>query len=227
MADHIKLDIPDTRVVVRQPSVIVDRSKLPIQSVAEFALTSSYAQFALTSSYAQFAKTVDAGAIGLVGDISASGNISASGLYIQNLLSLQGNLVVSGSLTANEIIANSFSGSFTGIISSASYASVALTVLQTTFTGSFSGSYYGDGSNLVFSTINTNTGSNSILVIGNVYNNYEYTQTTIFKNSNVVVSGSITISPEGMLVLTPRSPLLSPIFGGIVFSASGDFYVGM
>lgn len=51
---NIELDIPDTRVVVRQPSVIVDRSKLPIQSVAEFALSASYAT---TASYAEEVNT--------------------------------------------------------------------------------------------------------------------------------------------------------------------------
>lgn len=152
---HIQLDIPDTRVVVRQPSAIVDRSKIPIQSVAEFALTASYAVNSITLS--------------------------------------------------------------------ASFATVALTVLQNTFTGSF----FGTGSDLVFSTIGTNQPSNSVLVIGNRYNNYEYIQETIFQNSNVTVSGSVNIAPEGLLILYPRSSPEQFITGGLFFSSSGDFYVGL
>jgi len=221
---NIELDIPDTRVVVRQPSVIVDRSKLPIQSVAEFALTSSYATYA---------KTIDSFNIGVVGNLSASGAVTASELSAASLLlvsgsaGITGSLTVTDSITANTITATSFSGSFTGLITSASFAQVALAVLQDTFSGSFSGSYYGNGSALVFNTINTFTASNSTLIVGNAYNNYQYAQTTTFRNGNIVVSGSATISPDGLLILSPRSTPLTVFPGGLFYSSSGEFYVGM
>lgn len=111
---HVELDIPDIRVVVRQPSVIIDRSKLPIQSVAEIALTASYANYA---------KNVDAFNIGIVGNISASGAVTASQLYAAN------GLIVSGAVSASV-----FTGSFVG---DGSQLSGLVTVLR--ISGSTSG----------------------------------------------------------------------------------------
>lgn len=216
---NIELDIPDTRVVVRQPSVIIDRSKLPIQSVAELALTASYANYA---------KNVDAFNIGIVGNISASGAVTASALYSANSFIASGSANIDGNLDVNGVItATSFSGSFTGLITSASFAQVALTVLQDTFVGSFTGSFSGNGSELYFTTLNTSQSGTSSLIIGNIVNNYQYTQTTIFKNSNIISSGSITITPDGILILQPRATPNTVTLGGLFFSSSGEFYVGM
>lgn len=165
---NIKLDIPDTRVVIRQPSVIVDRSKLPIQSVAEIAITSSYTERAMTSSFAN---------------------------------------------VAGFVISSSY----------ASIAGVALSVLQNIFTGSFSG----DGSNLSFTTIGNHQDSSSVLIIGNKNNNYVYQQETIFRNNNLTISGSVSISSDGLLIFNPRSAPAQFVSGGLFFSSSGEFYVGM
>jgi hypothetical protein len=112
-----------------------------------------------------------------------------------------------------------------------SFASVALQVLQSNFTGSFSGSFtgthIGDGSPLIFSTINTSQSSDSVLVVGNIYNNYENKQTTIFRNGDIVVSGSTYLSEEGLLVFSPRAAPETYISGGLFFSSSGEFFVGM
>lgn len=195
---HIQLDIPNTVVVVREPSTIIDRSKIPIQSIAEIAISASYATFA---------KTIDVADIGIVGDISASGAITASSLYVENAV------VVGGPIS--------------GLISSASLAQVALTVLQNTFTGSFTGSFVGNGSELIFTQLNTDVAGDSILIVGNRYNNYEYTQTTVFKKANVVVSGSMTVGSDGMLILEPRISPSPAILGGLFFSSSGELYVGI
>jgi len=100
-----ELDIPNLRVVVRDPALIVDRSRLPIQSVSEFSLTASYAQYA---------KTIDTEILGLVGNLSASGDVTASTLYVATTLDVDGSVTISQSLEATSITASNFSGSFQG-----------------------------------------------------------------------------------------------------------------
>lgn len=129
---------------------------------------------------------------------------------------IQGNLVVSGSITTL--------GGLTGSVDGT--ASVALTVLQDNFTGSFTGSFIGDGSDLFFTKLSTYNVSDNILIVGNEYNNYENIQTTVFRNGNVVVSGSTTISSDGLLILSPRDAPDPPISGGMFYSSSGEFFVG-
>lgn len=107
-------------------------------------------------------------------------------------------------------------------IPSASIANAALFVLQTDFTGSFTG----DGSNLTFETLNTNKNTDNVLVIGNIYNNYSNKQTTVFRNGDVVVSGSVTVSDVGILLLTPRDTPNTHISGAIFYSSSGELYLG-
>jgi hypothetical protein len=111
-------------------------------------------------------------------------------------------------------------------IPSASIADVALFVLQNTFTGSFTGSFVGDGSNLIFETVNTNKNTDSLLVIGNIYNNYSNKQTTVFRNGDVVVSGSVTVSDTGVLLLTPRDTPNTHVSGALFYSSSGELYLG-
>lgn len=111
-------------------------------------------------------------------------------------------------------------------IPSASIANTALFVLQSTFTGSFTGSFVGDGSNLIFETLNTNKTTDSILVIGNIYNNYSNKQTTVFRNGDVTVSGSVTIADTGVLLLTPRDTPNTHVSGGLFYSSSGELYLG-
>lgn len=111
-------------------------------------------------------------------------------------------------------------------IPTASLANTALFVLQTTFTGSFTGSFVGDGSNLIFETLNTNKTTDSVLVIGNSYNNYSNKQTTVFRNGDVVVSGSVMVSAAGILLLTPRDTPNTHISGALFYSSSGELYLG-
>ena len=111
-------------------------------------------------------------------------------------------------------------------IPTASLANVALFVLQDNFTGSFTGSFVGDGSNLIFETLNTNKNTDSVLVIGNIYNNYSNKQTTVFQNGDVVVSGSVTVSDTGVLLLTPRDTPNTHVSGALFYSSSGELYLG-
>jgi len=101
-----------------------------------------------------------------------------------------------------------------------------LSVLATSFTGSFTGSFYGDGSNLNFTTLNTNQTTDSELVVGNIYNNYQNRQKTIFKKGDLEVSGSVTISTEGLLILSPRTAPIPAVSGGLFYSSSGELFIG-
>lgn len=102
-----------------------------------------------------------------------------------------------------------------------------LSVLADSFTGSFTGSFYGNGNGLIFNQLNTSQSANSTLVVGNVHNNYQYKQTTVFKNGDIVVSGSATIAQNGILVLTPQTAPLPATAGGLFVSTSGELFVGI
>ena len=138
----------------------------------------------------------------------------------------QSNILARALVTVTENATGSFSGSFLGTATSASYATTALFVLSPNFSGSFTGSFVGDGSALTFTTLNTSQSSDSQLLIGNKYNNYQYKQTTIFKNGDVIISGSATITEDGILILKPRSAPSSSVPGAIFYSSSGEFYFG-
>lgn len=64
------------------------------------------------------------------------------------------------------------------------------------------------------------------LTVGNEYNNYEYTQTTEFKNSQIIVSGSIEIT-NGMLILDPKDELPAPVKGGLIFTTTNELLIGV
>ena len=138
----------------------------------------------------------------------------------------QSNILVRALISVTQNATGSFSGSFLGTATSASYATNALFVLNPNFSGSFTGSFVGDGSALTFTTLNTSQSSDSQLLIGNKYNNYQYKQTTIFKNGDVIISGSTTITEDGVLVLKPRSTPSASVAGTIFYSSSGELYLG-
>jgi hypothetical protein len=138
----------------------------------------------------------------------------------------QSNILVRALISVTQNATGSFSGSFLGTSTSASYATNALFVLSPNFSGSFTGSFVGDGSALTFTTLNTSQSSDSQLLIGNKYNNYQYKQTTIFKNGDVIISGSTTITEDGVLVLKPRSTPSASVAGTIFYSSSGELYLG-
>lgn len=75
------------------------------------------------------------------------------------------------------------------------------------------------GSELIFNKLSTSQSSESQLIIGNSYGDYVNKQTTIFKNSDVIVSGSITLQPQ------QNTPTI--VSGGIFYSSSGEFFVGI
>lgn len=144
---------------------------------------------------------------------------------------LSGIYLRSGSIptTALELGSNIVSSSTQAAswtVASASFATTTLFVLQNDFTGSFTGSFKGNGSELVFTAVNTNETSDSILIIGNKYNNYSNKQTTVFKNGDIIVSGSVTVSDIGVLLLTPRETPLQITSGTLFYSSSGELYLG-
>jgi len=73
------------------------------------------------------------------------------------------------------------------------------------------------GSELIFSKLSTSQSSDSQLVIGNIFGDYSNKQTTIFKNSDVILSGS--------LILQEKNDV-SPLEGGLIYSSSNEFYLG-
>jgi len=68
----------------------------------------------------------------------------------------------------------------------------------------------------------TSQSNDTELIVGNQYNDYEYKQTTTFKNGEVIVSGSLSIV-DGVLILEDQRTEPTPIIGGIYYS-SGSFY---
>ena len=73
------------------------------------------------------------------------------------------------------------------------------------------------GSELVFGKLSTSQSSDSQLVIGNSFGDYANKQTTIFKNGDVILSGSLILEAK-------NSP--SAIAGGLIYSSSNEFYLG-
>lgn len=73
------------------------------------------------------------------------------------------------------------------------------------------------GSELIFNKLSTSQSSNSQLVIGNSFGDYSNKQTTIFKNGDVILSGSLILEAKD-------SP--SAIAGGLIYSSSNEFYLG-
>jgi hypothetical protein len=85
--------------------------------------------------------------------------------------------------------------------------------------------YYGDGSELFFTKLSTSSSLDSTLVIGNRYNEYENKQTTVFQNGDIIVSGSVTVGNQGILILNPITTPPTAVSGAIYFSTSGEFFV--
>ena len=71
----------------------------------------------------------------------------------------------------------------------------------------------------------TSQSNDTELTIGNQYNDYEYKQTTTFKNAEVVVSGSLTLT-EGVLIFQPKDTEPDVVDGGMYYSSNGSFFLG-
>lgn len=145
------------------------------------------------------------------GDASGLINIPAGGV-----VGLQLNQIASGDVTASVS---------SGATSFRIFDTKDLLSLDDTgklwVTGSISASLvFGQivsGSELIFTKLSTSQSSASQLIIGNSYGDYLYKQTTIFKNSDVIVSGS--------LVLEVKSGSIA-LAGGLIYSSSNEFYLG-
>jgi len=73
------------------------------------------------------------------------------------------------------------------------------------------------GSELIFNKLSTSQSSESQLVIGNSFNDYSNKQTTIFKNGDVILSGSLILEAKNGV---------SAVAGGLIYSSSNEFYLG-
>jgi hypothetical protein len=222
----LKIDIPDIRVILDKGdnyNVIINRPNSTVRQVTGSIF--SAADFAFTANTASYV------------DLQ---NVDGFFEYSQSILEyinsqtgstdFTGDIYVTGSVIATV----GFTGSLLGT------SSVALTVLQQEFTGSFSGSLFGTASYALdagllngfnsdqFATTSSNvfigdqeiTGSVSITEGDLIVTGY------VGIVGNTEISGNLEISSDGLLVLYPRE---TPDFvtGGIFFSSSGEFYVGI
>lgn len=71
----------------------------------------------------------------------------------------------------------------------------------------------------------TSQSNDTEITIGNEYNDYQYKQTTTFKNSEIVVSGSLTIT-DGVLVFDAKDEEPDIVDGGMYYSSNGSFFLG-
>jgi len=71
----------------------------------------------------------------------------------------------------------------------------------------------------------TSQSNDTEITVGNEYNDYQYKQTTTFKNSEVIVSGSLIIT-DGVLVFEPKDTEPDIVDGGMYYSSNGSFFLG-
>ena len=145
------------------------------------------------------------------GDASGLVNIPAGGV-----VGLQLNQIASGDVTASV----SSGGTSFRIFDTKDLLSLDDTG-KLWVTGSVSASLiFGQvvsGSELIFNKLSTSQSSDSQLVIGNSFGDYANKQTTIFKNGDVILSGSLILEAK-------NNPLA--IAGGLIYSSSNEFYLG-
>ena len=90
-----------------------------------------------------------------------------------------------------------------------------------------SGDLIADGDNIFFTRVGTNEPNESVMVIGNYYDDYIYKQTTVFENGNIIVSGSVEIAEDGYLIISPQSTPPSIPSGGLYYSTDGYYYLAV
>jgi hypothetical protein len=145
------------------------------------------------------------------GDASGLINIPAAGV-----VGLQLNQIASGDVTASV----SSGGTSFRIFDTKDLLSLDDTG-KLWVTGSVSASLiFGQvvsGSELIFTKLSTSQSSDSQLVIGNSFGNYTNKQTTIFKNGDIILSGSLILEAKNGV---------SAVAGGLIYSSSNEFYLG-
>ncbi len=145
------------------------------------------------------------------GDASGLVNIPAAGV-----VGLQLNQIASGDVTASV----SSGGTSFRIFDTKDLLSLDDTG-KLWVTGSVSASLiFGQvvsGSELIFNKLSTSQSSDSQLVIGNSFGNYTNKQTTIFKNGDVILSGSLILEAKNGV---------TAVAGGLIYSSSNEFYLG-
>jgi hypothetical protein len=175
-------------------------------------------------------------------NIFVSGALGVSGSFIlgssEDILSeisssidMTGSLILNGDFQIGDILIDETEIQFTndGEIVGSIAATTDGIVINGTFFGDnyIIGNYSGSGDNLFFTRVGTNEPNPSVMVIGNYYNDYENLQTTIFPNSNIIVSGSVEIADGGYLILNPldEAPDMDDDKGGLYYSTDGYYYL--
>lgn len=143
---------------------------------------------------------------------------------------ITGSLNISGALVINNLDILNLSifrqtGSFWATTNNIEITGSTKTKGNILVDGLISGTFYGDGDNIYFNRVGTNQNTDSTLVIGNWYNNYEYQQTTTFKNSNVIISGNLSIQSGSVLILGATTIPPTPVTGGIYYQLNDGFYI--
>jgi hypothetical protein len=176
------------------------------------------------------------------GDIFISGNLVVSqsailGTSIDTVhqivgsVEMSGSLALSGGLVINDIsITESFiqftnDNEIVGIITA---SSDGLLINGTLFGDNLIiGNYSGSGDNIFFNRVGTNESTDSVMVIGNYFNEYENKQTTIFPNAELIISGSVELTNGGYIILNPliTPPSITENKGGIYYSIDGCYYL--
>jgi hypothetical protein len=163
-------------------------------------------------------------------------NVNSNLLFDGNTLSVFGNIDIRTTSDMDGIIINDSTIKFSndnlvvGIITS---SNEGMLINGTLFGDSYvSGNFQGLGDGLFFNRVGTNTKNNSVMIIGNYYSDdelteYDFKQTTIFKNGNIIVSGSIEIAESGYLLLNPvdSSLITEDSVGGMYYSTDGFYYL--
>jgi hypothetical protein len=150
---------------------------------------------------------------------------------ISSSIEMTGSMILSGELNIGDISIYPSVIQFTNngdIVGSITASSDGLIINGTLFTDSYViGNYSGSGDNLFFTRVGTNEPNDSIMIIGNYYNDYENKQTTVFQNGDVIVSGSVEITNNGYLILNPLNtpPTIDNNKGGLYYSTDGYYYL--
>lgn len=186
---------------------------------ARFSLASAAARYALSAANIYEGLIVyqqDNNTLWVLKDTSNSGNASGWEQVVYNASDAL-SLIANGDTTAS---VSSGSTSFRVFDTSKELLTLNDTG-KLWVTGSVSASLvFGQivsGSELIFNKLSTSQSSDSQLVIGNSFGDYANKQTTIFKNGDVILSGSLILEAKDGV---------SAVAGALIYSSSNEFYLG-
>jgi hypothetical protein len=168
-------------------------------------------------------------------DFSGSVNITDD-LTVSGSIFVSGGLILNGEFESDDISIFESTIEFTNgdaVVGIITASNDGLIINGTLFGDTFiSGNFTGLGDNIFFTRVGTNIPTESVMLIGNYYEDdlvdeYNFKQTTIFKNGNIIVSGSIEIAEDGYLLLNELTtpPPVNGDKGGLYYSTDGFYYL--